>query len=413
MRLYVAISCVLIACAALQTSAVADCAGLMTKKFPDTKITKAETVASGAFTFTDQSMALSYIFHNLPAYCRVVATIHPTADSEIGFELWLPDQWNGRYLQVAGGGFEGIVNYGGLVPSLRNGFAVAGTDDGHRGDGAAWALGHPEKIIDYGYRAVHLTSVTAKEIASAYYNRKPSYAYFDGCSDGGRESLMEAQRYPDDFDGWVVGAPANNFTGVMTYFLNLAQTAAALKEPLGPSQLEALSKAALARCDAADGVKDGVIDEPLHCTFDPGELLCKGASDGRCLSMHQVAVVRKIYDDSRTAKTQASLTPGFRVALGGEVSQWPSLIGPVPKNSGLTTTASQYYSDNFWPFMVYNDPKLDAMKLDLLQAAKDGRSRTGMILNSVDPARKKRNTPSPGHQGIIVERSDCLKGEHR
>lgn len=385
MKNFGAVLWVLVGAVVLDSSAMADCAGLMNVQFAHTEIRTAEAVVSGAFNPTDHSGAPANILHDLPAFCRVVGVIRPTADSEIGFELWLPDQWNGRYFQTGNGGFGGSINYGGLVQGLRNGFTAASTDDGHSGDGAAWALGHPEKVVDYGYRAVHLTRVTAKQIVSTYYSRESSYAYFSGCSDGGRESLMEAQRYPDDFDGWVVGAPGNDFTGVMTYLLNIAQVAAAMQEPLSPSQIEAMSKAALARCDAADGIVDGVIEEPLQCSFDPAELLCKGPPDGRCLSQSQVKSVRRIYDDSRAAKTNARLTPGFRMARGDEVGQWQLWVGPVPENSGLSAPLSKMFSDEFWPYMVYNNSKLDFRKLDLLQASKEGRSRTGMILNSVDP----------------------------
>jgi feruloyl esterase len=370
---------VLIGTAFVESSAIADCAGLMAKKFPDTEITKAEPVASGAFRPADQSGAPPAIFHELSAFCRVVGVIRPTKDSEIGFELWLPDlnRWNGRYFQVGNGGFAGLINYGGLVPGLRDGFAVASTDDGHNGSDAKWALGHPEKVIDYGYRAVHLTSVVAKEVATAYYTRPVSHTYFSGCSDGGRESLMEAQRYPDDFDGLVVGAPANDFTGVMTYLLNLAQVGASMAEPLTSSQLEALSKAALKHCDAADGIADGVIENPLQCHFEPRELQCKGASDGSCLSVDQAKAVTRVYSDALGGKDHAYLTPGFRVALGDEAAQWPIWAG---QNS-----ASQFFSENFWPFMVYDDPSLDFHKIDLWKAATDARARTGPVLNSVDP----------------------------
>jgi feruloyl esterase len=246
-----------------------DCTALVTGKYSDVEISRAEPVAPGAFTPSDQSGAPAAIFHELPAFCRVVGVIRPTTDSHVGFELWLPEQWNGRYLQTGNGGFAGVINYGGMGSVLRNGFAVASTDDGHTGPGAAWALGHPEKVIDYGYRAVHLTSIISKQILASYYGRNSSHAYFSGCSDGGRESLMEAQRYPDDFDGYLVGAPGNDFTGVMTYLLNLAQAAASLPEPLTTAQLGALRKADLARCDAADGVADGIIENPLQCHFDP------------------------------------------------------------------------------------------------------------------------------------------------
>jgi feruloyl esterase len=158
-----------------------------------------------------------------------------------------------------------------------------------------------------------------------------------------------------------------------------------MKEPLAPAQMEALSTAALAQCDRSDGVADGVIDEPLSCAFDPAELECKGAADGRCLSKLQVEAVRKIYDGGRDAKTKIRLTPGFKAVLGDESQQWSMWIGPPAKNSGASITASQYFAENFWPFMVYNDATVDFRTLDLRRAATDGRSRTGAILNAVDP----------------------------
>jgi len=356
-----------------------DCVSLLNAKISGTELKTAEPVASGAFEPSDQSGAPPAIFHQLPAFCRVAGVIRPTTDSEIGFELWLPElnRWNGRYLQVGNGGFAGLINYGGLVPGLRDGFAVASTDDGHNGSDAKWALGHPERVIDFGYRAVHFTSAVAKQIVTDFYTRPLSHTYFSGCSDGGRESLMEAQRYPDDFDGWIVGAPANDWTGVMTYLLNLAQIGASITEPLTSSQLESLSKAALAHCDAPDGIADGVIENPLQCHFEPRELRCKGAPDGKCLSANQAEAVARVYSDTTGGKDHASLTPGFRVALGDEAVQWPAWIGPK--------SGSQFFSENFWAFMVYDDPNVDFRKLDLWKAATDARSRTGPILNSVDP----------------------------
>lgn len=363
----------------------AGCGILKPAKIGGAEITMVRSIGPGGFRAPDQSGVPAAVIRELPAFCRVVGVIRPSADSKIGFELWLPDQWNGRYLQTGNGGFAGIINYGGLAPALRNGFAVASTDDGHTGRDAVWALGHPQKVVDFGYRALHLTAVTAEEIVTRYYGRRYSHAYFSGCSDGGRESLMEAQRYPDDFDGWLVGAPANDFTGVMTYLLHLAQVGAAMPDPLTPSQIVALSNAALARCDSQDGTKDGVIDDPPRCQFDPAELQCKRALDGKCLTAAQVVAVRAIYEDAVAAGTQARLTPGFRSVLGDEVGQWPLWIGPVPKHSGLSAPLSQFFAEQFFPYMVYGDPKLDLRKVDLLRAAEDGRRRVGMELNAMDP----------------------------
>lgn len=365
--------------------AAADCASLKNARFPDTEIQEAAHIAPGALVPDDQSGAPSRVFRELAGFCRVVGQIRPTADSQIGFELWLPDQWDGRYLQAGNGAFAGSINYRGLAPGLRNGFAVASTDDGHTGWGARWALGHPQKVIDFGYRAVHLTSVVAKQITATYYGRGISRAYFNGCSDGGRESLMEAQRYPDDFDGWVVGAPANDFTGVMTYLLNLAQVGSSMDPPLSPSQLQALTAASLARCDAADGIADGVISNPLQCRFDPAEIQCQGAPDGHCLSANQARALSRVYDGARGGRARTALTPGYRGAMGDEAAQWPYWIGPLPQGSHLPSPLTRMFSENFWPFMVYGDPKVDFRKLDLLQAASDARGRTGALLNAVDP----------------------------
>jgi Tannase and feruloyl esterase len=380
----------LLVCGLAHYAQASDCAALINGKYADFQIMTAEPVARGGFTPKDESGAPTAIFRELPPFCRVVGVIRPTADSQIGFELWLPDQWNGRYLQIGSGSFGGAINYRGMISTLGNGFAVASTDDGHTGAGvlwtnAAWALGHPEKLVDYGYRAVHLTSLISKQVVLAYYRRIASHTYFSGCSDGGRESLMEAQRYPDDFDGYLVGAPGNDFTGVMTYLLNLAQIASSMKVPLVPPQLEALQKAALARCDAEDGITDGVIENPLKCRFNPLDLQCKGASDGRCLSEDQAKAVSKVYDDTRGGRARVSLTPGFRAAVGDEAAQWPYLVAPVRKESGRSETVSQMFSENFWPFMVYGDSKLDFRTLDLAQAAGDARGRIGAVLNSVDP----------------------------
>jgi feruloyl esterase len=369
------------------SSGAAECAGLLAEKFSDIEIAASERVTGGSLAVTN-NLGGPTTLHGLPAFCRVTGVLRSTADSRIGFELWLPDGWNGRYLQVGNGGFAGVIWYPSMVQWMDKGFAVANTDSGHAGVGAQWALGHPEKLIDYGHRAVHLTSHAAKTIVGAYYDRASFRSYFSGCSNGGRESLMEAQRYPDDFDGWIVGAPANDFTNFMTHILKGSQVASAMREPLSSPQLEALSQAAVAQCDAADGVKDGVIDEPLRCHFDPMELSCKGAADGKCLSKAQVEATRKLYDDARDAKSQASLAPGLQGTRGAEsgFDQWQSWItGPLPSNGVTSSPFYQFLSENFFSYMVYENPKLDVRTVDLRQASIDGRSRTGSALNSVDP----------------------------
>ena len=151
-------------------------------------------------------------------FCKVLGSAHPTPDSDIRFEVVIPEKWNGRYLQVGNGGFAGVIPERAMMAPLAQGYAVAGTDDGHQdtvNTDASWALGHPEKVIDFGYRALKETTDAAKAIITASKGKAPQYSYFQGCSDGGREALMEAQRYPNDFNGIVAGDPANHWTHLL------------------------------------------------------------------------------------------------------------------------------------------------------------------------------------------------------
>ena len=189
-----------------------------------------------------------------PAHCAVQGIIRPTKDSEIHFELWIPASgWNGKYVQLGNGGWAGAINAAGLGEPVKRGYAAAATDDGHQGGaGATWAIGHPEKLIDFGYRAVHETNLQSKAIIRDLFGRAPSRSYFNGCSDGGREALMEAQRYAEDFDGIIAGAPASDWSHLFTGFI---WNARALTETPGsaipPAKLPVIQKAVLAECDAA------------------------------------------------------------------------------------------------------------------------------------------------------------------
>jgi len=181
------------------------CENLTKLNLPHTTITSAVSVAATP---------------TIPAHCDVKATARPTSDSEINFGLWLPTTgWNGKYQQIGNGGWAGAIPVTGFGEPLKRGFAVAGTDDGHKGGDAAWAIGHPEKMVDFGYRAVHETALQSHLILQAFFGKDSARSYFVGCSDGGREALMEAQRFADDFDGIVAGAPANNWSHLFTGFL--------------------------------------------------------------------------------------------------------------------------------------------------------------------------------------------------
>src|SRR5580698_5469261 len=211
-------------------------------------------------------------------HCRVSVTLRPVADSEIKSEVWLPaaSVWNGKLLMEGGGGLVGSINTEGMTHAVREGYASASTDTGHTGGSGRFALGHPDKITDFAYRAVHETAFEAKALIAAYCGRSPRLSYWEGCSTGGRQGLMSAQRYPEDFDGIIAGAPAYNQIYISAWRMRLLM--AALKSPqhsLPPEKLKLLNDAVLDKCDGKDGVKDRLIEDPSNCNFDPSVLLCK------------------------------------------------------------------------------------------------------------------------------------------
>ena len=259
-------SIVLAACAGV--AAAADCDKLAEKV---ASTTSAQVVAAGAFT--PPSGPKAPVFKTTPEFCRVQGVLTPSADSHIEFEVWLPvSGWNGKYLGVGNGGFAGSIGYTALAEAVANGYAASSTDTGHKGgatDGV-WALGHHEKMVDYGNRAIHVTAEKTKEIVAAFYGGAPKHSYFASCSNGGRQALLEAQRYPADYDGIIAGAPANYFTHVAAGFVWNAQALDGAGY-IPPAKLKLIESAALASCDAKDGVTDGVIDDPTKCHFDPSD----------------------------------------------------------------------------------------------------------------------------------------------
>jgi len=294
----------------------ATCESLAQIQLPNTTITSARPVAAGAFTPPKGETGLSGppTYTHLPAFCQVAGVIKPSADSDIRFEVWRPAAgWNGRFQGIGNGGFAGSIDYsGGLANAIANGYAAASTDTGHTQNGidAKWALDHPEKIIDFGYRAIHATTENGKAIVRAFYGEAPKYSYFSSCSNGGRQALMEAQRFPADYDGIVAGAPANEWTHLFAGFIWNAQ---ALSEPGGyiPSaKFNAIETAALAACDTLDGVQDGVIDDPRKCHFDPATLLCLGDDSPSCLTAPQVRTLQRIYSGPKDSKGVEHDRPG-------------------------------------------------------------------------------------------------------
>jgi feruloyl esterase len=290
----------------------------------------------------------------LPAYCRVSLTLKPSSDSDIKSEIWLPmSGWNGKFLQVGNGAWGGSIQYGPLGNALRRGYAAASTDTGHTGSDASFAMGHPEKLIDFGYRSVHETAVQGKATVAAAYGARPTLSYFEGCSGGGRMSFMEAQRFPDDFDAIIAGAPGYNRTDVAFQTLGMAQATHVSAESFIPAEkYPALHQAAVNKCDALDGLKDGLISDPTKCQVDPAVLACKAADGPNCLTKAQVVAARKIYAPVVDPKTGKQISAGLEP---GSEMQWGAVAGNQPHSM---------YND-LLRFVVMKDPNWDYRKLDV------------------------------------------------
>jgi acetyl esterase/lipase len=320
----------------LTDEAVAHCAALKGEQLSDTTITFAQAVPAGPF-----KSAFMPTEAQVPAHCRVQGRISPEPGSDIRFEVWMPmSGWNGRLYGAGNGGFGGAISYSpGLVEAVQHSAVGVSTDTGHSAsspsaaEDGSWAQGHPERLKDYGYRAVHLATKSAQALVLGYYGKRAQHSYFASCSNGGREGLMEAERYPEDYDGIVAGAPAYDWTGVATDFIWNAQ---ALHEPgaaIPISKIPAIQTAVLAACSAARGF----VHDPPACKFDPAVLLCKSADSDACLTAAQVNALKKIYAGPRDSRG-TSIYPGFSTS-GAEVGVPPGngwdgwMLAPVGGDS--------------------------------------------------------------------------------
>ena len=366
---------------AAQADPAAACARLADERLPDTTITAAQAITAGSFTPPGSGNQMN----GLPPFCRVAGTIAPSADSHILFEVWLPlAKWNGKFAGVGNGGWAGTISYGALQEQIRRGYAVASTNTGHQAppaamDMARFAFDHPEQLIDFAYRAHHETTIKAKALVQAFYARPAERAYWIGCSSGGYEGLMEAQRFPTDFDGIIAGAPANNWTRLMAG--DFDATLAVLKEPAGnlpPAALSVLYRGVLAACDSADGVTDGVVDDPRRCSFNPAAARCSAdAKPESCLTPAQVESARRVYDGVRDPRTGARLYPGL--ARGSEPF-WPNRDAGNP----FPIPVSHY------KWLVFGDPNWDWKTFDLsrpadYEAFTRSEAKLAPILNATDP----------------------------
>ncbi len=335
------------------------CESLANLKLQNATISKAEIVAAGPFRapapagVPARAGGPSAPTLNLPSYCRVALALTPSSDSHIETEVWLPaSEWNGKFQAVGNGGWAGSISFGAMAAAVKDGYATASNDTGHTGQDPVFALGHPEKLIDFAYRANHEMTLQAKAIVTAFYGKAPTLSYWNGCSTGGRQGLMEAQRYPEDFDGVIAGAPANPQTHLHAWDMMVAT--AVLKDDqhfLTPGKLASVTKAVMAACDAKDGVKDGVLNDPRKCHFDPSVLLCKSDDSDACLTAPQVEAVKLVYSSAKW-KNGNLIFPGKEP--GSEIF-WPQLNpakAPLPLSRGTFQYAT--YQDANWDWRNFD-----------------------------------------------------------
>ncbi len=324
------------------------CSDLAALTIPDTSITSAAPVPAGAFTLPGSSRSIT-----VPAFCRVTAVAAPSSDSHIAIDVWIPDAWNGKLLGTANGGFAGAIGYPAMAAGLARGYAVVGTDTGHVGDQLEFAEGHPEKVVDWAYRSIHVMTDVAKLVVRAARGQLPQHAYFEGCSTGGQQALSEAQRYPGDYDGIVAGDPGHNRVRLILGFLwSWIATHDDDGRPILPAaKLPAIAKAAVAACDADDGVKDGVIGDPRTCRFEPRTLACAGAETDACLTPAQVAAVEKVYAGPKNPRTGEQIFPGW--VRGSEQGWGTYIINPrEPARVGFFRALA--FHDPHWDWRTFD-----------------------------------------------------------
>ena len=351
--------------------AAAPCDQLASAKLKNTTITSAQSVAAGAFTPSNGKGNAA--FRDLPAFCRVAATLTPVPDSEIKIEVWMPASgWNNNLQSVGNGAWAGAIGYPAMATALSVGYATASTDTGHTGNNAAFIEGHPEKLTDFAYRAVHEMTLAAKAIVAAHYGSAPKLSFWNGCSTGGRQALAEAQRFPEDYDGIIAGAPANYVTRLQGAQVWVSQITNRSDAGYIPSEkYPALHAAALQACDNLDGVKDGVIEDPERCKFDPGILLCKRDDTATCLTAPQVDVARLIYGGMKSPATGKQLFPGLEP---GSETGWNTLSARQPMGLADDVYKLLVHQNPNWSYKTFN-PDTDVEKAE---------KTIGTLMNSVD-----------------------------
>ena len=355
------------------SAAAVSCESLASLTLPNATVTSAAGIAAGGFTPPSAAPgrgvapALARTMAALPAFCRVAVTSKPTADSDIKIEVWLPASgWNGKFQAVGNGGWAGTIPYPAMAAAIARGYATAGTDSGHSTPGASFALGHPEKLVDYAHRSLHEMAVHAKAVVSGYYGNRPTASVWNGCSTGGNQGLTLASMYPDDFDAIVAGAPPDIRSRVHAVRLVLHRFVHRTPGSyIPPEKYPVVHKAVMAACDAKDGVTDGVLENPGACRFDPKVLQCKDGDGPSCLTAEQVDTARALYADIKHPKTgQVLYSP---LLQPGSELLWGALAGPQPFSNATETYRYLVAKDPAWDPSRF-DPAIDVEKMDAAAA---------------------------------------------
>jgi feruloyl esterase len=376
-----------LACLSGKPASASSCDSLAALALKDTTITMSQLVPPGQFSAPGGRQTAgrgANPYADLSEFCRVAATLKPTGDSDIKVEVWLPAKsWNGKFQAVGNGGWAGVISYSAMAAAIRAGYATASTDTGHVGGRGTFALDHPEKLIDFAWRSEHEMTVKAKAVIAAFYGSAPRLSYWNGCSTGGRQGLKEAQKFPDDYDAIIAGAPANRTA------ISLWIAAAVLKDPasyIPPGKYPIIHQAALAACDSRDGLQDGIIDDPTKCDFDPKVLLCKSADSPSCLTAAQVDAARKIYSPAINPRTGqelfSSLVPGTELGWGIQAQ------GPEPS----VNIYDQYR------YVVFKDPNWNWKTFDFDSDVVRGDLPENVVMNATDPNMK----PFFSHGGKLL-----------
>ena len=339
-------------------------------------VVSAHSVSAGE-ALVDGTMAGTTVSVDI---CRAHLRLQPVPGSDIEVDVWMPEKWNQNLMGYGGAGFDGGLNPG-AAPLFNNtverGFAMVANDSGHKSGSSieSWVHRQPEKVIDFGHRANHLAAVAAQQVLGDYYGNPADHNYFVGCSAGGRDGLMLASRYPEDYDAIIAGAPARRYPAILTQLHWYTDTV--FGEGGAPdlqTKMGLVHEAVLEKCDALDGVTDGVLEDPRICGFDPVELQCEGADAATCLTDAEIRALHRIYSGPR-------LSDGVQVISGPAISS----EGAPDWAGWVTTTQGSVFGQEFYRWMVYDDPDWTIENFDLDRDYPVARERTAHILNVEDP----------------------------